>query len=41
MRFYYLRFYSIFLAFSNFAEMHSIMGTYKIGALTMKVPRRL
>lgn len=27
----------IFLAFSNFAEMHPIMTNYKIGALTMKV----
>mmetsp|Transcript_29766 Transcript_29766/g.49787 ORF Transcript_29766/g.49787 Transcript_29766/m.49787 type:complete len:947 (-) Transcript_29766:278-3118(-) len=27
----------IFLAFSNFTEMHSLMANYKIGALTMKV----
>jgi hypothetical protein len=26
----------IFLAFSNFAEMHSIMSNYRIGILTMK-----
>ena len=27
----------IFLAFSNFVEMHSLMSTYRIGMLTMKV----
>lgn len=27
----------IFLAFSNFSEMHRIMTNYKIGAITMKV----
>jgi len=27
----------IFLAFSNFMEMHSLMANYKIGVLTMKV----
>jgi hypothetical protein len=27
----------IFLAFSNFAEMHDLMAEYKMGALTIKV----
>lgn len=27
----------IFLAFSNFAEMHSLMASFRIGVLTMKV----
>lgn len=27
----------IFLAFSNFSQMHSILSNYKVGALTMKV----
>lgn len=26
----------IFLAFSNFSEMHTLMGDYRMGALTMK-----
>ena len=29
--------YSIFLAFSNFVEMHALMASYRIGVLTMKV----
>ena len=28
----------IFLSFSNFVEMHALMGNYRIGLLTMKVP---
>ena len=27
----------IFLAFSNFVEMHHLLGMYKVGAFTMKV----
>jgi hypothetical protein len=27
----------VFLAFSNFLEMHPLLGQYKAGALTMKV----
>ena len=27
----------IFLAFSNFSEMHSLLADYKIGSLTLKV----
>jgi len=26
----------IFLAFSNFIEMHSLMSNYRVGVLTMK-----
>jgi Kinesin-associated protein (KAP) len=26
-----------FLAFSNFVEMHSILATYRVGSVTMKV----
>ncbi len=27
----------VFLAFSNFLEMHALMSNYRIGLLTMKV----
>jgi Kinesin-associated protein (KAP) len=30
----------IFLAFSNFMEMHGLMANYRIGLLTMKVSNR-
>ena len=31
-----ISFFRIFLAFSNFSEMHNLMGDYRMGALTMK-----
>ena len=34
---YPLSFFRIFLAFSNFMEMHGLMAGYRIGLLTMKV----
>ena len=34
---YPLYFFRIFLAFSNFMEMHGLMAGYRIGLLTMKV----